>query len=334
MLHAVAGGYTIDAHDITVTPSIGISMYPAHGDTVEALIRNADAAMYHAKARGRYNSQLFTPELDADRQLRVGLENDLREALNQNQFMLHYQPQVELATGRIVGTEALLRWRHPEKGMISPAEFIPVAEQSGLIVPIGEWVLREACRQNREWQLDGLPIVPVAVNISAVQFLRRTLDQTILEALSAASLEPRYLELELTETVVMRDIDRTVEVLNKLQSAGIHFAIDDFGTGYSSLSYLRCFKINKLKIDQSFVRELTNNPDDVAIIDAIIGLARNFRLRVLAEGVETAEQLEFLREHACDDIQGYYFSRPVAADAFARLLQTETLSPASAAVVS
>ncbi|HET7369374.1 MAG TPA: EAL domain-containing protein [Gammaproteobacteria bacterium] len=334
MLEAVAGGYTIDAHDITVTPSIGISIYPAHGDTVEALISNADAAMYHAKARGRYNVQLFTPELDADRQLRVGLENDLREALSQNQFVLHYQPQVELATGRIIGVEALLRWQHPEKGMISPAEFIPVAEQSGLIVPIGEWVLREACRQNREWQLDRLPIVPIAVNISAVQFLRRTLDQTILEALSAANLKPRYLELELTETVVMQDIARTVDVLNKLQSAGIRFAIDDFGTGYSSLSYLRCFKINKLKIDQSFVRELTSNPEDVAIIDAIIGLAGNFKLRVLAEGVETAEQLEFLRGRACDDVQGFYFSRPVAADEFARLLQAKTITPASEAAVS
>ncbi|HET6724500.1 MAG TPA: EAL domain-containing protein [Gammaproteobacteria bacterium] len=328
MLQTVAGGYTIGAHDITVTPSIGISLYPDHGGTVEALIRDADAAMYHAKARGRFNVQLFTPELDANRQTRIEIESDLRMALNDDQFALHYQPQIELATGRIIGAEALLRWQHPDKGMIGPAEFIPVAEQSGLIVPIGEWVLREACRQNREWQLTGLPIVPVAVNISAVQFLRRTLDQTILDALAETGLAPRYLELELTETMLMQDIKHTVDVLEKLRRTGIQFAIDDFGTGYSSLSYLRWFKINKLKIDQSFVRDVATNPDDAVIIDAIVGLARSFRVRVLAEGVETAEQLACMRERACDDIQGYYFSRPIPAAEFAVLLQAGSLGPA------
>jgi EAL domain-containing protein (putative c-di-GMP-specific phosphodiesterase class I) len=211
--------------------------------------------------------------------------------------------------------------------MISPYHFIPVAEQSGLIVPIGEWVLREACRQNRAWQLAGLPAIPVAVNISAIQFLRRTLDRTIFDALNDAELEPRFLELELTETVVMQDIEHTVELLDSLQRDGIQVAIDDFGTGYSSLSYLHWFKINKLKIDQSFVRELAASPDDRAIVEAIIGLAKNFDLRVIAEGVETHDQLAFMRGHSCDDVQGYYFSRPVTAKAFSQLLRTGILNP-------
>ncbi|HET8552510.1 MAG TPA: EAL domain-containing protein [Gammaproteobacteria bacterium] len=331
MLQTVAGSYTIDGHDIAVTPSIGVSLYPTHGDTVDVLIRDADAAMYHAKSRGRYNVQLFTPDLDVDRQARVELENDLRDALKNGSFTLHYQPQVEIGTGRIVAAEALLRWHHTQKGEIPPNDFIPVAEQCGLIVPIGEWVLREACRQNRAWQLAGLPIVPVAVNISAVQFLRRTLHHTIFDALRAAELAPQFLELELTETVVMQDIERTSEVLDKLQRTGIRFAIDDFGTGYSSLSYLRWFKIGKLKIDQSFVRDITTSADHVAIIEAIIGLAKNFRLRVVAEGVETREQLEFLREQGCEDVQGYYFSKPVVADEFARHLRAGVLAPDSEA---
>lgn len=320
LLETVAGSYTIDTHEVSITPSIGISMYPEHGDNVETLIRNADAAMYHAKARGRFNYQLFTPELDVERQQRVELESDLREALQYNQFTLHYQPQIELATGRIVASEALLRWNHPVKGSIPPNLFIPVAEQSGLIVPLGEWVLREACRQNREWQLAGLPITPVAINISAVQFHHRSIQQTIVDVLQQTGLAPNYLELELTETAVMQDIERTVEVLNRLRRMGIELAIDDFGTGYSSLSYLRWFKISKLKIDQSFIRQISTNLDDVAIIKAIIGLAKNFKLRVVAEGVETFEQLEFMRANDCDDVQGYYYSRPVPADEFARLL--------------
>lgn len=319
LLHAVAGGYTVDTHEIAITPSIGISIYPEHGDTVEALIKSADAAMYHAKASGRHNFQVFTPELHAERSKRAELERDLRQALRHDEFGLYYQPQIELETGRIVSVEALLRWHHPGGGTIPPNIFIPVAEQSGLIVPIGEWVLREACRQNREWQLAGLPIVPVAVNISAVQFHHRAIHQNILDALRDTGLAAKYLELELTETAVMEDISRTATILDELRKAGIQFAIDDFGTGYSSLSYLRWFKIAKLKIDQSFVRDIDVG-DNAAIVKAIIGLAKNFRLQVVAEGIETVNQLEFMRAHQCDNVQGYYFSRPVPPDEFARLL--------------
>jgi diguanylate cyclase (GGDEF)-like protein/PAS domain S-box-containing protein len=321
ILQAVARSYTIDAHDVSITPSVGVSRFPGDGQGVEELIKKADIAMYNAKQRGRFNVQLFQPEMNAERVQRAGLENDLREALHQHQFVLHYQPQVDIATGRIIAAEALLRWEHPGRGTIPPDEFVPVAEQSGLIVPIGEWVLNEACRQSRAWQRDGLAIVPVSVNISAVQFLRRTIDRTVLGALEGSGLDPRFLELELTETVVMQDTERAVEVIDKLRRAGVHFAIDDFGTGYSSLNYLRWFRINKLKIDQSFVRDMARNPDDIAIIDAIIGLAESFRLRVVAEGVETAQELDILEAHGCDDVQGFYFSRPVPADSFAELLE-------------
>lgn len=321
LLEEVSCTYGIDGYDIVVTPSIGVSLYPDHGDTVERLIDNADAAMYLAKARGRNNVQLFTADLDVERRKRAELESDLREAVNRDELQLVYQPQVEIATGSVVGGEALVRWEHPRKGIISPLDFIPIAEQSGDIIAIGEWVLREACRQNRQWQRTGLSIVPIAVNISAVQFLRHALDKTVDKALSDANLEARFLELELTETVVMQDIGKTVELLDLMQRTGIEFAIDDFGTGYSSLSYLRWFKISKLKIDKSFVDDLTTNANNLAIVKAVVALARSFKLRVLAEGVETAEQLEALREQGCDDVQGYYFSRPVDPESFAAILR-------------
>lgn len=321
LVEVVAGSYSIGQHEIAITPSVGVSFFPEHGDNVETLIKCADAALHHAKASGRHNYQVYAPELSAERQSRAEIEADLHDALQRGELVLHYQPQVELSTRRIVGAEALLRWHHPQKGLIAPDVFIPVAEQSGLIVPIGEWALREACRQNREWQAAGLPIVPVAVNISAVQFHHREIQETILDVLNTSGLDARYLELELTETALMRDISRSAKLFEELRKLGVELVIDDFGTGYSSLSYLRLFKIGKLKIDQSFVRDIGVSDNNAAIVRAIIGLAKNFRARVVAEGVETVSQLAFMRTYECDDVQGYYYSGAVPPEDFAQLLR-------------
>jgi len=305
--------YYVGDNELRITASIGVSIYPDDGDSFSRLIMNADAAMYHAKESGRNNSQFFIDEMNRRAADVLALETRLRRAIERNEFELYYQPQVDLQSGTIVGLEALLRWHDPDHGMVPPAEFIPIAESRNLINPIGNWVLREACRQNRVWQDAGLLKLPIAVNISAVQFRRRDLVQEIAEVLRETNLEARYLELEVTETTVMHDAEQLIWTLEQLRALGVHLAIDDFGTGYSSLSYLKRFAIDKIKIDRSFICDIPGDPDDLSIVRAIIGLGKQLNLQVVAEGVETAEQLAALRDSGCDALQGYYFSRPLPA---------------------
>ena len=326
MLHSLSQPYEVEGHNIRATPSIGISVYPEDGTDRESLIMNADSAMYHAKENGRNDFKFFVPDMKTKVAEKLFIESDLRKALEYGQFVLHYQPQVDIKTGHIIGAEALVRWNHPAAGLISPAKFIPIAEESGLIVPLGEWILNEACRQNLAWQKTGLPPISIAVNLSAVQFRQQNLCQLINKALSDTGLDPHYLELELTEGLVMSNTNSAIETLNCFKEMGVHISIDDFGTGYSSLSYLKHFPIDYLKIDQSFVRDITTNPDDAAITTAIINMAQGLNLRTIAEGVETADQLAFLRLHSCDVVQGYYFSKPVPATEFADILQMSYLS--------
>ncbi len=326
ILHSLSQPYEIEGHNIRATPSIGISVYPDDGTDHESLIMSADSAMYHAKENGRNDFRFFTPDMKARVEEKLFIESDLRKALELGQFVLHYQPQVDIKTGHIVGAEALVRWNHPVAGLISPAKFIPVAEESGLIIPLGEWILNEACRQNLEWQNAGLPPVSIAVNLSAAQFRQQNLCRLINDTLNKTGLEPHYLELELTEGLVMSNTNSAVEALNCFKEMGVRISIDDFGTGYSSLSYLKHFPIDYLKIDQSFVRDITTNPDDAAITTAIINMAQGLNLRTIAEGVETAEQLTFLRLHSCDVVQGYYFSKPVPAAEFAEILRMSYVS--------
>ncbi|HEX6549510.1 MAG TPA: EAL domain-containing protein [Gammaproteobacteria bacterium] len=321
ILQRVSGLYRVGPHELHITTSIGISLFPDDGNDYEILIRNADIAMYQAKEQGRSNYQFFTRQMTARAHERLSIENELRRALERGEFALHYQPQVSLQHGRIVGVEALLRWNSREHGMIPPATFIPIAEQSGLIVPIGEWVLREACAQIKAWQESGLGSIPVAVNLSAVQFHRRDIDRTISETLEDAGIDPALLELELTESTLMQETREIIELMKRLNDAGVRLAIDDFGTGYSSLSYLKRFRIDRLKIDQSFVRDIITDPDDAAITNAVIRLGHGLKVEVMAEGVETVEQMQFLRERGCDSMQGYYFSKPLPADAVARLFR-------------
>jgi diguanylate cyclase (GGDEF)-like protein/PAS domain S-box-containing protein len=323
VLDAVSLPYVIDDHELITTPSIGISVYPTDGSDVEALLKNADAAMYHAKESGRNNYQFFTQDMNTRALERLSLERSLRRAVERGELRLHYQPQYDVRGGHIVGLEALVRWEHPDLGLLPPGRFMPFAEDTGLIVPLGEWVLREACRQNRAWQSQGLPPVRVAVNISALQFRDANFPQTVQGALREAGLEPRWLELEVTESVVMQDAERVTDFLGHLKSLGLELAIDDFGTGYSSLSYLKRFPIDKLKIDQSFVRDITSDKDDASITSAIIGLTRNLGLRTIAEGVETREQLDFLQAHGCDEVQGFLFSKPLAPGDCSALLRAQ-----------
>jgi diguanylate cyclase (GGDEF)-like protein/PAS domain S-box-containing protein len=324
VLEAVARPYSIEGHELMSSPSIGIAVFPSDGEDVETLLRNADAAMYHAKESGRNNYQFFTPDMNTRATERLSMERSLRRALERGELRLYYQPQYEIASGRIVGMEALIRWEHPEQGLVSPARFMPFAEESGLILPIGEWVLQEACRQNRAWQDAGLKAVRVAVNISALQFRQAGFADTVRAAVERSGLQAHYLELEMTESVIMHDAERVTAALEALKQMGLELAIDDFGTGYSSLSYLKRFPIDKLKIDQSFVRDITTDRDDAAITSAIIALTRNLGLKTIAEGVETREQLEFLRTHGCNEVQGYLLSRPLEAGACAALLTAES----------
>jgi EAL domain-containing protein (putative c-di-GMP-specific phosphodiesterase class I) len=307
---------------LNVTCSIGISLFPYHGKDGETLIKNADAAMHCAKENGRNNFRFFTRKLNARTIERLALQNCLRVALEKTEFFLVYQPQVEIATGRITGAEALLRWRHPEVGLVAPGKFIPVAEDSGLIVPIGEWVLKTACAQARHWQELGLPALPIAVNVSAVQLRQERFLPVIRRVLDETGLAPQYLELEITEGVLLSNAGKTLAMLQQLAHMGLPLSIDDFGTGYSSLSYLKDLPVCKLKIDRSFIRAMTVNPRDAAIIAAVISMANSLNLKVIAEGVENEEQMSFLRAHHCDEIQGYYFSKPLAADDFAKKLRS------------
>jgi diguanylate cyclase (GGDEF)-like protein len=324
LLAAIAGSYLIDGSEIQVTTSIGISVFPDDGRDSDSLIKHADNAMYQAKGSGRNNYQFFTSEMNRRTLERISLRTKLSHALERQELSLHYQPQVDLQSGRIIGAEALLRWNQPVLGMVSPAQFIPIAEENGLIATIGEWVLREACRQNQEWRKLGLPEITVAANLSAVQFRQKNFGEMVMVIVNESGLTPSAFELEITESVVMHDAGAAIALLQQLKSFGLKLSMDDFGTGYSSLSYLKKFPINKLKIDQSFVRNIMIDSDDAVIASTIISMAQNLRLTVIAEGVETLEQLAFLRQQGCHEMQGYYFSKPLPAEKFACLLSEST----------
>jgi diguanylate cyclase (GGDEF)-like protein/PAS domain S-box-containing protein len=320
ILDALAEPVVVDGNELKVTPSVGICAYPHDGQDVETLMRNADTAMYYAKQMGRNNYQFFTQAMTEAAQQRLVIENDLRHAIARGEFVLHYQPQLDLRSGAITGFEALVRWRHPQRGMVSPGEFIAAAEESGLIGPLGEWVLRQACLEARRWRDAGYPELQVSVNCSAQQFQREGFVETVDLILRGTGLPASCLELEITESVIVQRSEEVIARFAALDAMGVRISIDDFGTGYSSLSYLKRFAIHQLKIDQSFVRDISSDPDDAAIVSAIIAISHSLGLKVVAEGVETAEQLAFLRSLGCDGAQGFYFSRPVAAEEFARLL--------------
>ena len=327
LMDAMTAEFVVQGHSLSVSCSVGISIFPEHGADGETLIKNADAAMYSAKENGRNNFRFFTEDMNAQVVERLTLESSLRLALDKKELFLVYQPQMDIATGRITGLEALLRWQHPELGLVPPDKFIRIAENSGLIVPIGEWVLRTACSQARKWQDEGLPAVSVAVNVSAVQFRQEGFCELIRRVLHETGLAPQYLELELTESLLLANADLMLSVLQELKAMGVTLAIDDFGTGYSSFSYLRQFPVSKLKIDRSFIRDVAVNPDDAAITTAIISMAKSLKLKVIAEGVENEAQMSFLRAHQCDEIQGYYFSKPLAVDKVADKLRGDTPEP-------
>ncbi len=316
--------YLLDQQEIFITASVGITIYPHDGDNVETLLKNADTAMYHAKAEGRNNYQYYTKSMNATAFERLAMENSLRRALERNEFELFYQPQLNIETGNIVGMEALMRWNHPDMGMVSPIEFIPLAEESGMIVLMGEWGLRAACEQNKAWQEAGFPPLTMSVNISSLQFKQQNLTTVVAKILNDTRLDPRYLDLELTEGTVMQNAEDTIATLHSLKEMGIRLSIDDFGTGYSSLSYLKRFPLHTLKVDRSFVKDLTKDPDDEAITHAIIAMANSLGLKVIAEGVETEDQLRFLASRGCDEMQGYLFSPPLSASKITELLQSNS----------
>ncbi|CAN7446858.1 EAL domain-containing protein [Acidovorax sp. LjRoot129] len=318
--------------EISTSVSMGVTIFPDDGTSFESLLKKADMAMYKAKSDGRNTYRFFDGAMDVEAVEHQFIRNGLRRALERNEFVLHYQPQIDLASGAIIGVEALIRWIHPQRGVVSPARFIPVAEESGLIVPIGDWVLREACRQAVAWQHAGLPELCMAVNLSAVQFKRDSVEQSVINALEESRLNPALLELELTESILIQNVEGVLNSVKRLKLLGVKLSIDDFGTGYSSLSYLKRFDIDKLKIDQSFVRDLGSDPDDAAIVRAIIHLARSLNLRTIAEGVETADMLHQLCAFGCDEAQGYHFARPMAADdvaSYIRQAKITAVGPAS-----
>jgi diguanylate cyclase (GGDEF)-like protein len=321
LLEVISQPWIDNGQEYGISCSVGVSCYPQDGIDPDALLRAADAAMYKAKATGRGTYRFYTPELNQAISERLELENSLRHALEREEFRVYYQPRVEVASGRIIGAEALIRWECPGKGLIPPDSFIPIAEETGLIIPIGQWILREACRQNSAWQRAGLPAISVSVNLSPIQFRHTGLVSSVADALTQAELDPACLELELTESFVMHDAERINVAMQSLKKLGIAIAVDDFGTGYSSLSYLKRFPVDRLKIDKSFVRDIDSDPDDAAIARAIITLGHTLGLKVVAEGVETPAHLAFLKEHGCDELQGYYFSRPVPAAHMEALLR-------------
>ncbi|MEP6731298.1 MAG: EAL domain-containing protein [bacterium] len=320
MLQAVAETHHIDNLDLHVTTSIGMSVYPDDGMDAETLIKNADTAMYQAKENGRQSYRFFKSEMNVRAVERQLIEEGLRRALEHQEFALYYQPKIDLKTGAITGAEGLIRWTHPTRGLVSPAQFVPIAEECGLIVPIGRWVLREACKRVRSWLDVGLTVPTMSVNVSAMEFRDEHFLETVFAILEETGMEPGLLELELTESVLMKRVESTATILRSLRESGVQVSVDDFGTGYSSLSYLRKFPLDALKIDQSFIRQISTAGDDTTIVTAVINMARSLGLRVIAEGVETIEELKFLQAHQCDEAQGYYFSRPVPPDAFATML--------------
>jgi len=325
ILLALSAPHRIDQHELYLTVSIGIAIYPEDGAEPEALLKNADFAMYDAKESCRNTYKFFKAEMNSRALERQWLENDLRLAMAREEFVLHYQPKLNLATGATIGVEALIRWHHPVRGLVPPIQFIPIAENCGFIVPIGRWVLREACRQARAWQDMGLPPMCIAVNISAVELRARDFVAGVRAILTETGIDPRYLELELTETFLMQDLESTAAVLRSLKDMGVQLALDDFGTGYSSLSYLKRFPIDTLKIDRSFVRDLTTDADDASIVNAVISMGNSLHMQVVAEGVETREQLAFLKQQGCPEAQGYYFSHPLAAGELVQFLERSIL---------
>lgn len=315
--------FDLDGHAITITTSIGISLYPTDAETEETLLRYADTAMYRAKEMGKDNYQFYTQEMANKVLARVSLERGMRRALKKEEFSLYYQPQIDLITRQVIGVEALLRWHHPQKGLLQPAAFISIAEDNGLIVPMGEWVLETACQQMKIWQTAGYRTPKVAVNISPQQLREPRFAETILKILAAVDLEPQYLELEITESCVMRDPEQAIVTLKALRGLGVQLAIDDFGKGYSSLNYLKQFPLHRLKIDRSFIQNIPAVSGDTAIVEAIIAIAHRLKLKVMAEGVENHAQLEFLRTRRCDEIQGFFHSQPMSADMVIRLFNDE-----------
>lgn len=312
-----------DDHELFITASVGISLFPADGEDIETLVKHAEVAMYRAKMQGKNNYQLFNTNMNATDLNRLKLETSLRRALERDELVVHYQPQADLGTGYVTGVEALVRWQHPEYGLVPPAKFIPLAEDTGLIEPIGEWVLYQACQQNKKWQDEGFPPIRVSVNISARQFRTKNLAKMVSNSLDRIGLAPDYLGLEITESNAMHDVDHTIQMLKLLKEMGIQISVDDFGTGYSSLSYLKRFPIDMLKIDQSFMNNICTDNDAAAIAEAIVALGHSLKLQVLAEGVESNEQLLFLKSLGCDEIQGFHFSKPMPAEDLKRLFLVE-----------
>jgi len=320
ILRQLATPFSIEGHDLSISVSIGVTVYPDDGEDFDTLLKKADIAMYHAKDAGGNVCRFFDQQMNIDAVERISLHNSLQQALGRGEFVLYYQPKIDLATGVVSGAEALIRWNHPEFGLTAPGRFIHIAEDSGLIVVIGEWVLREVCRQTAAWQAAGLPKIVVAANLSAVQFKRGNLEQTVADALQASGLAPDWLELELTESILIGDNERVLQTVNRLKALGIQLSIDDFGTGYSCLAYLKRFPVDKVKIDQSFVRGMLFEPSDMAIVQAIIQMARSMGLKTVAEGIEEVQVLDCLRNNHCDEGQGYFIARPMPADEFAAYL--------------
>jgi predicted signal transduction protein with EAL and GGDEF domain len=317
----IAGLYNISGHEVHITPSIGIAVFPQDGNSVDELLKNADAAMYHAKRLGKNNCQFYSEEMNIQASTRLKLEGKLRNALQSDEFSLYYQPQIDIKTNEIVSAEALLRWNQSELGMVSPAEFIPIAEETGMILELGEWVLNQACKQAKAWQDAGLKPIRVAVNLSSIQFMQQDLAATVSAALEDNQLHPRHLELEITESIIMRNINDTISTLNSFKEMGIEISVDDFGTGYSSLNYLKRLPIDTLKIDRSFISDIPDNEDDVTITSAIIAMAKKLGLGVVAEGVETECHLEFLQKHGCEKAQGFFISKPVPVEQMGEMLR-------------
>ncbi|MEE9251533.1 MAG: EAL domain-containing protein [Alphaproteobacteria bacterium] len=327
MVESIAAPFQLDQEQVFTGASIGITVFP-HDDTdPDSLFKNADLALYQAKQEGRSNYRLFDPAMNEEIHARKALEQDIRQALDNGEFFLNYQPRIEIASGRIIGVEALVRWRHPERGMVSPAEFIPVAEQARLISRLTDGVLREACEQAKAWQDAGLPPIRVSVNLSPADFKRTDIVSTVTGILDESGLTPQYLELEITEGMVMSGVESVIATLNELHALGVELAIADFGTGFSSMNYLKQFPLDRLKIDQSFVRHILTSEQDASITKAIIQLGHSLGFKVIAEGVETERQLEFLRVWGCDEAQGYYFSRPIPPEKMAAMLEAQTDEP-------
>jgi EAL domain-containing protein (putative c-di-GMP-specific phosphodiesterase class I) len=329
---ALAEPVALAGTEVFVGASVGVAVYPQDGADIDTLLKNADTAMYWAKEAGRGNFQFYDRAMGAQALDRLMLESSLRRAIERDEFVLHYQPRVDVASGRVVGAEALIRWQHPERGLLPPAQFIPLVESTGLDVAVGEWVIKAACRQAARWIEQGLGVVPVAVNLTSTHLGESSLPRLVARTLHEYRLPAGCLEVEVTESILLSDSERSAEIAAELDAMGVRLSIDDFGTGYSSLSYLKRLPIHALKIDRSFVRDIVSDPDDEAIVSAIIALAHNLKLQVVAEGVETSEQLAFLRARRCDAYQGYLTSQPVGAAAFAALLGVP--APASGAEAS